>query len=94
MDQTTSNIDEKLKAIEKLLGLFKFERICYLVITIISIIVLFTCAIYLITSGGKNQIPSVIGLFSSTGGIMYVCGRLLRMWSDAINFVESKISKN
>lgn len=88
MANSGNSLDEKVKAIKELLDVFKFERMVYLGITILSLIVLFGCAIYLL-SQDKNQLPAVIGLFTSSGGVAYTCGRLLKMWSDAIQLLGS-----
>jgi hypothetical protein len=79
-------LDEKLKAIKQLLDLFKFERVVYLTITVISLVILIICAIYLIKS---DKILAVLGMFTSSGGVAFTCGRLLRMWSDAMQLLGS-----
>ncbi|PJC60201.1 MAG: hypothetical protein CO023_01595, partial [Flavobacteriales bacterium CG_4_9_14_0_2_um_filter_35_242] len=63
MENTENNYDEKIKAIKQLLEMFKFERMIYLGITILSLIVLVGCAVYLLIAG-TNQIPAVIGMFT------------------------------
>ena len=93
MANSENNLDDKVKAIKQLLDLFKFERMVYLGITILSLIVLFGCAIYLL-SQDKNQMPAVIGMFTSSGGVAYTGGRLLKMWSDAMQLLGSFKSEN
>ena len=88
MPEQSSSLDEKVKAIRQLLELFKFERIVYLIITLISLVILLGCAIYLLLQG-SSQIPAVIGLFTSSGAVAYTCGRLLKMWGDAIQLLGS-----
>jgi hypothetical protein len=84
-----ADINQKLEAIKRLLDLFKFERIVYIAITLLSLIILIGCAFYMIFKGGTNQLPAVISMFGSSGGIGFTCGRLLKMWSDAIKILES-----
>ena len=88
MENLESSYDEKIKAIKQMLQLFKFERAVYLSITILSLIVLLGCAFYLLKQGA-NQITAVVGMFASSGGIGYTCGRLLKMWSDAMQLLGS-----
>lgn len=90
---TDPTLNDKLNAIKKLLDLFKFERTIYLLVTIISLIVLLICAVYLMISS-SNQIPAVIGMFGSSGGIGFTCGRLLKMWSDAIKMLSNVDKKD
>lgn len=85
---TESSLDDKVKAIRQLLDLFKFERIVYLIITLISLIILIGCALYLLLQG-SSQVPAVVGLFTSSGAVAYTCGRLLKMWGDAIQLLGS-----
>ena len=85
---TESSLDDKIKAIRQLLELFRFERIVYLIITLISLIILIGCALYLLLQG-TSQVPAVVGLFTSSGAVAYTCGRLLKMWGDAIQLLGS-----
>lgn len=89
MAKNNNNLDEKVQAIKQLLDLFKFERMVYLGITILSLIVLIGCAIFLLIQQKGSQIPAVIGLFTSSGGVAYTCGRLLKMWGDAMHLLGS-----
>jgi len=88
MANVENSLEEKVKAIRQLLDLFKFERMVYLGITILSLIVLIGCAIYMLGQG-TSQVPAVIGMFTSSGGVAYTCGRLLKMWSDAMQLLGS-----
>ena len=88
MTPQNGNIDKKVNAIRQLLTMFKIERIIYLSVTILALIVLFVCAIYLLLSQeGTKEIPYVIGLFASGGAVTFTCSRLLKMWSDAIQLI-------
>ncbi|HTY11512.1 MAG TPA: hypothetical protein VMF88_10610 [Bacteroidota bacterium] len=82
------DLDKKVEAIGKLLKMFKMERIVYLIVTIVSFCSLLGCAIYLIYSKGQEEIPSIIGMFGSSGGIAFTSGRLLKMWSDALQLLN------
>lgn len=89
------NLNNAVSAIKELVKLFKTERLIYLIMTLISVIVLVSTAIYLIINNDSNQeIMAVIGLFSSTGGIVYSTGRLLKMWSEAMLLIHKVIEQN
>ena len=90
--KTQSDLDNKINAIKQLLQLFRFERMLYLIVTILSLLVLIGCALYLLLKG-DSQIPAVVGMFGSSGSIAFSCGRLLKMWSDAIRILSPITSK-
>lgn len=77
------NLTEKIGAIRELLQIFKFERIVYLAVTIISLLLLLASAIALMIKGKAGSIE-LVGLFGSAGAITYTAGRLLRMWAEAL----------
>ena len=87
----TDNLSDRVSAIKELLEVFRFERIVYLTINIVSFIVLISSAILLLLKNTDSPIE-VLGLFGSSGGITYSTGRLLRMWSEALKIL-SPISK-
>ncbi len=93
MEDQKNNYDDRINAIRQLLELFKFERMVYLGGTVFSVIVLLGCAIYLLRQG-ESQIPAVVGMFTSTGGVAVTCGRLLKMWSDAMQLLSSIQNNN
>lgn len=79
----TDNIHQKMEVIKELTNLFKFERMVYLGVTIISLIMLIGSALSLMI---KNQagIAELSMLFGSSGLITYSAGRLLFMWNEAL----------
>ena len=92
-------MSEKIKntvdAIKELVTLFKMERLVYLIITLISVLVLIAAAIsLLIASEERDHTIEIMGLFSSTGGIVYSTGRLLKMWSEAMQLIKNVIGQN
>jgi hypothetical protein len=76
--------DARLDEVKKLLQIFRPERIVYMIVTLVAVIVLFGCAVYLIA---QKQYSMGIALFAPTGGIMYSSGRLLKMWNDVIRIL-------
>lgn len=87
-----TKVDVTIQAIKDLVTLFKTERMVYLVITLISVIVLISTAVFLIISSTEfEQTMAVLGLFGSTGGIAYSTGRLLKMWSEAMQLIHKVI---
>lgn len=88
-------IEKVVEAIKELVKLFKTERLIYLIMTLISVIVLVSTAIFLIINSNSNkEIIAVIGLFSSTGGILFSIGRLLKMWSQAMFLIQKTIEQD
>ncbi|MFT4576200.1 MAG: hypothetical protein ACI9SI_001119, partial [Polaribacter sp.] len=78
-----------------LVSLFKTERMVYLIITLISVLVLIGAAAFMmIKSESQENTIAVMGLFGSTGGIVYSSGRLLKMWSEAMQLVNKVIDKD
>jgi hypothetical protein len=91
----SKNLTDTVSAIKELVGLFKVERMVYLIITMISILVLIGTAISLILSSpSADQTIAVMGLFTSSGGIIYSSGRLLKMWSEAMQLMQKTIEKD
>src|SRR5437867_1024315 len=90
---STESQSDRLRTIRQLLDMFRMERIVYLVVTLVSVTALLTCAVMLLI---KREAPyaAMFGLFGASGGITYSTGRLLRMWSDAIRILDPKFSEN
>ncbi|MFD1874495.1 hypothetical protein [Hymenobacter bucti] len=86
-----NDLDLKIDAIGKLLNLFKLERLIYAIVTIISLIVLLSCAIFLLKD---HDSAKAIGLFGSSGAITFTLGRLLKMWNDALNILSLPVTSS
>jgi len=78
------NLEQRMQVIERLTQLFKFERLVYLSVTGVSLVLLVACAISLLIRDEAGT-AELSGLFGSSGLITYTAGRLLYMWSEAIN---------
>ncbi|MGV3585506.1 MAG: hypothetical protein ACO1OF_00770 [Adhaeribacter sp.] len=90
-----TKLDNTVKAIKELVALFKIERTVYLTITLISVLVLIVTAISLILrSDSQENTIAIMGLFGSTGGIVYSTGRLLKMWSEAMQLIQKVLDQN
>ncbi len=76
-----------IEEVRQLLNLFKTERYFYIAICIMAFLALIFCAFYILFQGQENY-PAIIGLFGSTGGVGYTSSRLLKMWNDALNFMN------
>jgi uncharacterized membrane protein len=87
-------LDQTVKAIKELVSLFQTERTVYLIITLVSVLVLIGTALSLIIkSESQENTIAVMGLFGSTGGIVYSSGRLLKMWSEAMQLIQKVIEQ-
>ena len=90
----STTLNNTVNAIKELVSLFKTERAVYLIITLISVLVLIGTAISLLfKSESQESTIAVMGLFSSTGGIIYSSGRLLKMWSEAMQLIHKVIEQ-
>ncbi len=82
----TDPLDTRLEAVARLLALFRMERIVYVVVTLLSLAILFYCAVRLIQQPDSDM-TIVVSIFAGSGGILYTTGRLLKMWSDALHLL-------
>jgi len=84
-----NDLDNTVRAIKEMVALFKMERVVYLIITLVSVIILIATAVSLImASDDQENTIAIMGLFGSTGGITYSTGRLLKMWSEAMDLIK------
>ena len=65
------------------------ERIAYLVVTSLSAAILLVSAGALIWNKAADM-PTLVGLFGSTGVVTVTTGQILRVWSDAIRLFVPK----
>jgi hypothetical protein len=72
--------------VERLLAATKPERMTYLVMTALSVVILLVSAGVLIVRSHAD-IGTLSGLFGSTGVVTYSSGQILRIWSDAFRLV-------
>jgi len=79
----SESLNERLEVVKELTNLFKFERLVYLVITVLSFIMLLSSAVSLMVKG-KAGPAELTMLFGSSGSITYTAGRLLFMWNEAL----------
>ena len=79
----SDSIEKRMDVVERLTNLFRFERMVYLGITIISLIMLLASGISLLIKGEAGPADLSL-LFGSSGTITYTAGRLLFMWNEAL----------
>ncbi len=77
------DLEARLRVVERLTELFRFERMVYLCVTFLSLIVLLASAIWVVWRDGPAA-PALVPFFGSSGLITYSAGRLLRMWDEAL----------
>lgn len=73
----------RMDAVERLVQLFRLERMVHLTVTSISLVLLLGSAVYLIWDS-QASIEVLVALFGSSGLITYSASRLLRMWDQAL----------
>ena len=84
-----SDLDERLRAVERLIGIFRTERLVYLFFAAISMALLLVCAGSALYKG-TAEVTELTGLFGSTGVIGYTAGRILQMWSQALRMIAGE----
>ncbi len=77
------DIKERMEVVRQLTELFKFERMVYMGICILSLIILISSTMFLFfrDRGGYAELSLSFG---SSGLITYSTGRLLYMWNEAL----------
>ena len=78
----------RLDAVERLMKLFKLERLVYLGVTSISLVMLLVSAGFVIANQ-KATAAEISGFFGSSGLITYSASRLLVMWNQALSLLGS-----
>jgi hypothetical protein len=79
-------LQDRMDAVERLTNLFRMERMVHLIVTTVSLVMLFTSAARLILKGEAHT-PELGLLFGSSGLITYSASRLLTMWNQALSLV-------
>jgi len=82
-----TDLEQSVTAIQSLIATFKMERLFYLAIATVSVVVLVALAV---VEFGRDQEGSwkVFALFAPAGSIVYMGNRILAMWKDALEFLS------
>jgi len=80
---SSTKMRERLEMVKELTNLFKFERMVYLSVTIISLIMLLIAIASLLIKGKASSVELTL-MFGSSGLITYTASRLLHMWDQAL----------
>lgn len=72
-----------MEVVKQLTELFRFERMVYLGISIVSLVILIGSALSLIIRGQAGYSELTMS-FGSSGLITYSTGRLIFMWNEAL----------
>jgi hypothetical protein len=83
------DLEARLNAVERLIKLFKVERMVHLGVTAISLVMLLGSAGVLLFRE-KAGVAPLTGLFGSAGLITYTAGRLLVMWNQALRLLAGE----
>jgi hypothetical protein len=87
-----SDINERLEAVERLTALFRLERIVHLIVTTLSLALLFTSTAIQIAKGQAGRVELTL-MFGASGLITYSTGRLLVMWNQALEVITGTRAK-
>lgn len=83
-------LNEKVLAAKELVKIFKPERTTVLFFAVISGLALLALIVYAFFKG-PIQWDIVIALFAPCGGIGLCCSRILKMFTDCLNFLKEEI---
>lgn len=86
-----TEIGKRVTAVKELLEAFRMERILYVTISCLAIVILVTVASIIIFRN-PDKIEWFVGLFVPAGAITFSVGRILRMWTQALKFVNNQKS--
>lgn len=87
-----SDLDDRLKAVERLTALFSLERMVHLIVTTLSLALLLTSTVIQIYKGQAGRVELTL-MFGASGLITYSTGRLLVMWNQALEMIAGTKSK-
>lgn len=88
-----NDFQQRVRAVKELIEIFRFERTVYLAISAVSFTALLVTAFVVLQRGGGAASGQVLALFGSSGAIGVTGGRLLKMWSDALAFINTLVTK-
>jgi hypothetical protein len=85
-------IDARLRAVEQLINIFRFERYIYLSISIVSFIILVTFAIYIFVTEQEEGRKYIFGVLFAvpSGAMVYMGAAFLKMWTQALQALNEK----
>jgi hypothetical protein len=86
------DVNEALRALEKLLAMFRFERMVYLGVTVVALIILLALACWLLVSDKEGSTALALGMFGSSGLITFTTSRLLTMWNQAFELIRNALT--
>lgn len=82
-----NELEQRLRAVERLTALYRPERAVHLIATTVSLIILLGTAGAMIYLGEAGPTELTL-MFGSSGLITYTAGQLLRMWDRALSVIS------
>ena len=82
-DNSTSEIDARVRAVERLTALFRMERMVYLGFGVTGFAMLIACLIKMLLSPESSA--ALLGAFGSSGTVAFTGARVLVMWNRALS---------
>jgi hypothetical protein len=86
---TAPSLSDRVLAIERITALFRAERLVYLILTTVALLLLIVSAIAVLFAKGDPSIATLTMLFGSSGLITISFARLLRMWDRAVDLLSA-----
>lgn len=85
------DVNAVLRALGKLLEMFRFERMVYMGVTVLALFILLGSASWLLFSGKEGSVALALGMFGSSGLITLTTSRLLTMWNQAFGLIQTAL---
>src|SRR4051794_20482477 len=86
--KASSDLEDRLRAVERITELFKVERMVYLgcAVGAFAALLFFLVLIFI---RQEQSLTASLGAFGSSGVVAYTSSRVLMMWSRAMNIVAA-----
>ncbi len=85
----SADLEDRIRAVERLVRVFRLERIVYLLVTGLALVMLLTAAVVMLVRS-QADVTTLTLLFGSSGLITFSIGRVLRMWDQALRIVSGR----
>jgi hypothetical protein len=87
---TGNDLSDKVAAAKQVTEIFKVERIVYVSIIAVCLVILLTSVVMALVRGKMGYVE-LTPMFGSGGGVAYLSGRLLHMWNRTMNLLGTPI---
>jgi len=83
----SSDLEERVAAVKEFTNTFKVERIVYVSITVVCLLILLASVAAALLRG-KMGLVEVTPMFGSGGAVAFLSGRLIHMWNRSMDVIS------